>query len=78
MALGLGPVGAAFYAWDHGMKHGDLRLIAIASYATPILSTALLIAAGYGRAGASILVACGLIVAGAAVGARRNGDDAAP
>src|SRR6185312_8577513 len=26
-ALGLGPVGAAFYAWDIGMKRGDIRVL---------------------------------------------------
>src|ERR1700730_10702549 len=26
-ALGVGPVGAAFYAWDIGMKRGDIRVL---------------------------------------------------
>src|SRR5580704_10639638 len=26
-ALGIGPVGAAFYAWDIGMKRGDIRVL---------------------------------------------------
>src|ERR1700737_20477 len=43
IALGVGPVGAAFYAWDIGMKRGDIRVLGAASYATPLLSTALLI-----------------------------------
>ena len=30
LALGIGPVGAAFYAWDVGMKHGDIRVIGAA------------------------------------------------
>ena len=38
-ALGVGPVGAAFYAWDIGMKRGDIRVLGAASYATPLLST---------------------------------------
>ncbi len=46
VALGLGPVGAAFYAWDIGMKHGDIRLLGALSYATPLLSTGFLILAG--------------------------------
>ncbi|MGH6702113.1 MAG: aromatic amino acid exporter YddG, partial [Bradyrhizobium sp.] len=41
-ALGVGPVGAAFYAWDIGMKRGDIRVLGAASYATPLLSTAFL------------------------------------
>src|SRR6202790_1246050 len=31
-ALGVGPVGAAFYAWDIGMKRGDIRVLGAASY----------------------------------------------
>jgi drug/metabolite transporter (DMT)-like permease len=37
IALGVGPVGAAFYAWDIGMKRGDIRVLGAASYATPLL-----------------------------------------
>src|SRR6195952_2412145 len=33
IALGAGPVGAAFYAWDIGMKRGDIRVLGAASYA---------------------------------------------
>src|SRR6516165_654554 len=40
VALGIGPVGAAFYSWDIGMKRGDIRVLGAASYATPLLSTA--------------------------------------
>jgi drug/metabolite transporter (DMT)-like permease len=66
LALGLGPVGAAFYVWDHGMKHGDIRLLAVASYAAPLLSTLLLVLAGFAAASAGLAIACGCIVAGAA------------
>ena len=45
VALGIGPVGAAFYAWDVGMKRGDIRVLGAASYATPLLSTGFLILA---------------------------------
>ena len=38
-ALGIGPVGAAFFVWDIGMKRGDIRVLGAASYATPLLST---------------------------------------
>lgn len=40
--LGLGPLGGAFYAWDYAIKQADPRLIGIMSFATPILSTTLL------------------------------------
>ena len=68
LALGLGPVGLAFYLWDEGMKHGNIRLLGVASYATPLLSTLLLGAIGLGRltwrtAGAAALIAAGAYIA---------------
>ena len=78
--LGLGPVGLAFYVWDVGMKRGDVRLLGVLSYAAPLLSTLLLIAAGYAQATPTLAVACGLIVAGALVatfGGRRKPSSAA-
>ena len=50
IALGVGPVGAAFFVWDIGMKRGDIRVLGAASYATPLLSTAFLILAGFAQA----------------------------
>ncbi len=70
VALGTGPVGAAFYAWDIGMKRGDIRALAAASYATPLLSTAFLIMAGFAEAGAAIAVAAMLIAGGGLIAAR--------
>jgi drug/metabolite transporter (DMT)-like permease len=72
VALGLGPVGLAFYVWDHGVKHGDIRLLGIAAYATPVLSTSALVAAGFSRLSASLVIACLLIVAGAFVASWRR------
>ncbi|WP_336488641.1 aromatic amino acid exporter YddG [Methylobacterium nigriterrae] len=69
-ALGLGPVGAAFYLWDVGVKRGDIRLLGIASYAAPVLSTLILVAAGYAAATPALGLACALIVLGALVAAR--------
>jgi drug/metabolite transporter (DMT)-like permease len=69
-ALGLGPVGAAFYAWDIGMKRGDIRVLGAASYATPLLSTAFLIMAGYARPSAAIAIAAVLIAGGGLVAAK--------
>lgn len=69
LLLGLGPVGGAFYVWDVGVKRGDIQLLGVLSYAAPLLSTALLIAAGFAAATADLLVAAALIVGGAAVAA---------
>lgn len=70
LALGVGPVGAAFYAWDIGMKRGDIRVLGAASYATPLLSTAFLILAGFARPSASIAIAAVLIAAGGLIAAK--------
>lgn len=70
VGLGLMPVGAAFYSWDHGVKHGNIQVLGAASYAAPLLSTLVLIAAGAATATTSVLVACLLITAGAVLAAR--------
>jgi drug/metabolite transporter (DMT)-like permease len=70
IALGLGPVGAAFYAWDLGMKRGDIRVLGAASYATPLLSTAFLIMAGYATPSAAIAIAAMLIAGGGLIAAK--------
>ena len=69
-ALGVGPVGAAFYAWDIGMKRGDIRVLGAASYATPLLSTAFLILAGCARPSANLAIAAVLIAGGGLIAAR--------
>ena len=43
VALGLGPVGLAFFVWDYGVKRGDIKALGACSYASPLLSTLLLI-----------------------------------
>ena len=69
-ALGVGPVGAAFYTWDIGMKRGDIRVLGAASYATPLLSTAFLILAGFAKPGVNIFIAAVLIAGGGLIAAR--------
>jgi drug/metabolite transporter (DMT)-like permease len=70
LALGLGPVGLAFYVWDYGVKHGDIKLLGVASYAAPVLSTLILVAAGVAAPGWSLAAACALIALGAFVASR--------
>jgi drug/metabolite transporter (DMT)-like permease len=70
LALGVGPVGAAFYAWDVGMKRGDIRVIGAASYATPLLSTGFLIFAGYAQATATLALSALLIASGGLIAAK--------
>jgi drug/metabolite transporter (DMT)-like permease len=70
VALGLGPAGAAFYLWDHAVKRGDIRALGALSYATPILSTALLIACGMAQPTGALLLAALLVTAGAVLASR--------
>ncbi len=70
LGLGVGPVGAAFYAWDIGMKRGDIRVLGAASYATPLLSTLFLILAGYAKPSANIALAAILIAGGGLIAAK--------
>jgi drug/metabolite transporter (DMT)-like permease len=70
IGLGVGPVGAAFFSWDIGMKRGDIRVLGAASYATPLLSTAFLILAGYAAASANIVFAAILIAGGGLIAAK--------
>lgn len=70
LALGLGPVGAAFYLWDIGMKRGDIQLLGIASYAAPLISTLVLIATGYAQPSPALLLAAVLITGGALIASR--------
>lgn len=68
--LGLMPVGAAFYAWDIGVKRGNIQVLGAASYAAPLLSTLVLIAAGFAEPSWNILAACVLITGGAVLAAK--------
>ena len=70
LALGLGPVGLAFFTWDIGVKRGDIQLLGTASYAAPLLSTLVLVAAGMAAADATLALAALLIAGGAALAAR--------
>lgn len=70
LALGLGPVGAAFYLWDRGMKRGDIQVLGAASYAAPVISTLALVAFGHAAASLSLGLAVALIVVGSVVAAK--------
>jgi drug/metabolite transporter (DMT)-like permease len=70
--LGLGPVGAAFFLWDVGMKRGDPRLLGTLGYAVPVASTLLLILAGEGALSPRVAAAA-LMVAGGGLLAARAG-----
>lgn len=65
LALGLGPVGLAFLAWDHATKHGNISLLGTLSYMAPLLSTALLVLTGAAPASPTLAVAALLVIGGA-------------
>lgn len=65
LAMGIGPVGAAFWLWDRGTKHGDIALLGSLSYLAPLLSTLLLVATGRAQAHWIQALAVGLLIAGA-------------
>jgi drug/metabolite transporter (DMT)-like permease len=72
IALGLGPVGLAFYVWDIGVKRGDIQLLGTASYAAPLLSTLVLVATGIAAPTWALAVSAILITGGAAIAARAS------
>ena len=67
IGLGIGPVGAAFLLWDVGMKGGSVPLLGVLSYASPIISTGLLMLLGLAAPTWALAVACGLMVLAAVV-----------
>ncbi len=71
-ALGLGPLGGAFYLWDAALKHGDARQIGLLSFLTPLLSTLGLLVQRGQWPGMSILLAALMIVGAAVLGAHAS------
>jgi drug/metabolite transporter (DMT)-like permease len=70
VGLGFLPVGAAFYAWDYGVKNGDIQVIGAASYAAPLLSTMILVMLGFAEPSWRVVAACILITGGALLAAK--------
>ncbi len=68
LALGIGPVGGAFFLWDIGVKHGDIQGLGVLSYLAPLLSTLLLVALGAAALSWSLALGCLLITVGAIIG----------
>ena len=70
IGLGLGPAGGVFFIWDHGVKHGDIRVLGGLAYTTPLLSTALLMAFGLGQLTTATAAAAVLIIFGAVLASK--------
>ncbi|MBU2934678.1 MULTISPECIES: aromatic amino acid exporter YddG [Pacificibacter] len=69
LALGMGPVGAAFYVWDIGVKHGNIQILGTASYAAPLMSTLILVVFGVTDPKGSLIFSAVLITLGAGLAA---------
>lgn len=67
IGLGVGPVGIAFFTWDYGVKKGNLSLLGVLAYFTPLISTLFLVLAGEAEASWKLLLACIAIVGGALI-----------
>ena len=65
-AIGLGPLGAAFFLWDAALKRSDARRIGLLSYLTPLAST-LLLALTTSRPLTPWIGAAALLIVGAAI-----------
>ena len=72
VALGLGPVGLAFYVWDIGVKQGDIQMLGTSSYAAPLLSTLVLVVAGIAAPSWTLAIAAFLVTGGAVIAARAS------
>ncbi len=72
VAMGLGPLGAAFFLWDKALKLGDVRQIGILSYLTPLASTILLMLATQRALSSTIAIAAAMIIGAAMLGTRRR------
>ena len=69
-AMGLGPLGGAFYLWDAALKRGDARQIGVLSFLTPLLSTLALLWVRAEPPSWSVAGAAVLIVGAAVLGSR--------
>ncbi len=68
--LGLGPLGGAFFLWDAAIKCGDTRRIGLLAFATPILSTVMLLLTTGQALQWNVAVAAALVVGAAFWGSR--------
>ena len=73
LLLGAGPLGAAFFLWDAGMKRGDPRLLGTLAYAVPVASTLLLVMGGEGALDWRVAAAAGLVAGGGLLAATARG-----
>lgn len=71
-ALGIGPVGLAFFVWDLGVKRGNIQLLGVSAYAAPLLSTLVLVTFGIAQPHWSLILSAALVSGGALFAARSD------
>ena len=71
IALGVGPLGAAFYFWDYALKNGNPQQVGLLSFLTPLLSTALLVVVTGSTVSYWLLLSAVLIIGGAVLGRQK-------
>ncbi|RWI85432.1 MAG: hypothetical protein EOR22_31040 [Mesorhizobium sp.] len=64
---GVFPLAIGNLCWDYGLRRGDKVVLAVSAYATPLVSTLILVAFGFAQLTAAILVGATLIVGGGLV-----------
>jgi len=69
-AMGLGPLGGAFFLWDAALKTGDPRKIGLLSFLTPLLSTGMLLLTQGKPLTWHVALAAALIIGAAVIGSR--------
>ncbi|MEK8026671.1 MAG: putative inner rane transporter YhbE [Pseudomonadota bacterium] len=70
VALGLGPLGGAFFLWDAALKQGQPQRIGLLAFLTPLLSTLVVVWTTGQSLSASVVLAAALIVGAAWWGSR--------
>ena len=70
VAMGIGPLGGAFYLWDAALKRGDPRHIGLLSFLTPLLSTLALLWVRAEVPSGSVAAAAVMIIGAAVLGSR--------
>ncbi len=72
IGLAVAPTSLSFFAWDIGMKRGNIQLLGVVSYAAPLLSTLALVVAGSAKETPMLGFAALAITGGAALAARAS------
>jgi drug/metabolite transporter (DMT)-like permease len=68
--VGIVPLALGNLAWDYGVRRGDRLLLAVLAYATPLVSTLILVAAGFAAPSLGLFIGGGMIVTAGVIATR--------